>query len=95
MLQTTKGKCVGKFSTQASKTSVNNPPAPPPHPHFPIKNKNHQIKTEKGSRDEDGREGAAISGVLLLTGPTGRAINNLVQCLTWDLVSGGDILAKL
>lgn len=29
----------------------------------------------------------------LLTGPTGTAINNLVQCLTWDLVPGGDILA--
>lgn len=29
----------------------------------------------------------------LLTGPTGTAINNLVQYLTWDLVPGGDILA--
>lgn len=31
---------------------------------------------------------------VLLTGPSGRAINNLVQYLTWDLVSGGDILAS-
>lgn len=31
---------------------------------------------------------------VLLTGPAGRAINNLVQYLTWDLVSGGDILAS-
>lgn len=30
----------------------------------------------------------------LLTGPAGRAINNLVQYLTWDLVPGGCILAR-
>lgn len=29
----------------------------------------------------------------LLTGPAGAAINNLLLCLTWDLVPGGDVLA--
>lgn len=30
----------------------------------------------------------------LLTGPAGRAINNLVQYLTWDQIPGGGILAR-
>lgn len=44
-------------------------------------------------RESNRQKGRRCYSGFLLTGPTGTAINNLVQYLTWDLVPGGDILA--
>lgn len=49
---------------------------------------------QRRSRENNNRQkGRHCYSGFLLTGPTGTAINNLVQYLTWDLVPGGDILA--
>lgn len=64
------------------------------HAIFEHKHEKEQQQTpEKREQFNNRQKGRRCYFGFLLTGPTGTAINNLVQYLTWDLVPGGDILA--